>query len=444
MKVSEKLAWLPTFLGGVFLTSLLYYPGAYLTGDSAWQLHQAMFGDFTTHHPVIMAYVWHFLIRMIPGSGGIFLFHLAAFWLGAAWLIEERRPTPLARSLGVLIYTAYIPFSVAFFVIVKDTGMAAMLVLATGALLRYRHYRETWVFAVAIVAMTYAAHVRHGGFIALLPYFVWAGRLLSASHWKGATAAVALAILLPWPLYQHTVIKPAEGRESQIPMLYDIVAMSIAKNQSLVPEFYARGGPPFEINDLRPLYNPNYSFNTFWPLPSVKRPLGWVRDDREWTLLAGTWLAVIASNPVTYAAHRWRLTLRLLGINRPDNWPYWIPTDEEFASMHGWNLPVQKAITHAIFAHRGWPVFRAWFYLLGLMLMAGYAFRHTRHPDPAFLYVLISILINEVAICCTAVDPDFRFSFWAVFGCMILPLIPWRAASAPPVAPGAPPSEGYA
>lgn len=418
----EPPTWLGAAILGIILTVALYFPG-HLNGDSKWQMNQALTGDFNTHHPVIMAYLWRILMRILPSEGSIFLFHVTAFWMGLAWLLDERATSALQRGLGVLVYLAYLPLSVSFFTIVKDTGMASTMVLATGALVRYERTRELWVFLIAIVALVYASHVRHNGILAAIPYFFWAGHLISVKKWKIYALGIALVVLLPWRLYEDHIIKPVNGREGQIPLLYDIVAISMAKDKNYVPEFYSRGQLPIELEELRQLYDPDSSLPLFWPRPNVRRELGWVRGEREWVTLCATWLAVIVSEPGTYLAYRIRLFKRLLGFKQPYYWPYWFPPDSEWAAINRWNKPVQESITQWIQSYRDWPIFKSWFYYLALLIMAFAALKRRRRQSWGFGCVLASVFLYLFGLFLMAVDSDFRFSYWAIFGFAILPLV---------------------
>src|SRR5262252_2252046 len=66
---------------GILITLVIFYPGI-ISIDASLQLQQARTGIYTDWYPPVMGWLWSFLDFVIPGPGGLFLFHVLSFWVG--------------------------------------------------------------------------------------------------------------------------------------------------------------------------------------------------------------------------------------------------------------------------------------------------------------------------------------------------------------------------
>src|SRR5579859_308354 len=126
--------WLAMAAFGVAWTCLALFPG-FINGDAQWQLDQARIGVYNNEHPPIMAFVWRQLDFVLPGAGGLFVFHAVLFWFGFALFIDALFADRKRAWFACLLGAAFIPLLASFGILVKDGGFAYALVLAGGALL---------------------------------------------------------------------------------------------------------------------------------------------------------------------------------------------------------------------------------------------------------------------------------------------------------------------
>ncbi len=418
----KRLEWVVLAGAGVLLSCVMFYPGS-LNGDSKWQLEQAVSGRFNAHHPPLMAYLWSWLLPLIKGGGGIFLFHTALFWSGIALLLTDALMTWRGRWTGLLAYAMYLPLSVIFYMLGKDSGMVGAMVLATALLLRLRVRWSDPLFVGLLVVLMYAWHIRHNGYTAVLPYLFVAGYLRPTSKIKTILVGLFL-VFVPWTVFQKYVLRPAPGHSEQLPMLFDIVAVSYLTNTNYIPAFYNRSGPPLTLEDVRPAFDPYSDYFLFWPAKnSGARTPGWVQKDHELTALHKEWGRVIIREPRAYLYHRTRLFIKRLGIEREPGWPYWFPWDHEGFVNHHWNGRFVRGVTRWINQHRSWMVFKPWFYLLWLGIQTAIYARIQKRDFWAVGAIVGSVLFYESGCFFMVSSTDFRFSFWMMAASLLMPLL---------------------
>lgn len=431
-KVILKEEWLLAFCG-LLVMSLMFYPG-FINGDSRWQLQQALSQQYNTHHPVIMAWVWSWLLKWAPESSGIFVLHTGLFWMGVSILIHDAFRTHIGRILGLAFFLGYLPLAVIFTIIGKDSGLTGAMVLATALLARQSLDLSRWRWLVLITVLTYAFHVRHNGWAAVLPFWVGASFYFPRKWWTPRRPALrhiyaylltGFLIVVPWKLFEKTHLRPVDGRSEQLPMLFDIVAVSFLTGKNYLPEFYNREGSRWTLETLKPIFNPYSDLTLFWPPAGMHSP-GWIQNDQEYVKLLATWQAVIWTEPIAYLKHRCRLFGGLLGIAVPNYWPYWFPWTHEWPTLRSVNFPFKQAVMNLVTEKRSWPIFKAWFYLLLIIIFFSIALKTGSCNLVITGTTAMSALLNECSYFFMVSSTDFRFSFWLMGAALIMPLILYR------------------
>jgi hypothetical protein len=101
--------------------------------DSRSQFQQARSFHFTDDHPVLMALIWHYLDRLVPGPLGMLVFTNALVWAGLSalfWVL----PGPLGwRALGFVLVGFWPPGFSALPIVYKDALMHGAMLVAIAA-----------------------------------------------------------------------------------------------------------------------------------------------------------------------------------------------------------------------------------------------------------------------------------------------------------------------
>lgn len=428
---------------GVSLTALFFYPGI-LNKDSEWQFHQARQHVYQNWHPVCMAYLWHYVNKIIPGSGGMLILHLTLFWTGLtlfSWNLFQRQ---WLRVVFPFFVGFYFPLLLGLAQVIKDAAFVGGTMLACGALMA-SHRRTSNLRALLIVAgLLYAQSVRHNAVFALYPLSVWFIALY-APRYRRSVALVAMALslslMLVVKIFEKVVIRPTSHYIEQTTMILDLAAISLAENVYYLPNFYSRPGrPPFTLDLLRKVYSDTDAAPLLWGgwAGNNARTLGFVHPetDREIKVLRATWIGVVLTRPVTYLKHRVGFWLRSMGIGIPYNAPYWWPTERMFLedeshSKPSWTLRAKLFTTRIFEALDQTLFFRGWFYvvLIGLWVFLGYRWG-TRQPL-AFSTMAASAVLLQVGLFFLSPSAEFRYSLWMLPVTWLLPvLLKWpRRAS---------------
>jgi hypothetical protein len=141
-------AWTtPTAVAVICLiaSACLYYPG-FMSGDSFTQYRQMKgIEGLSNIHPAALVYVWRVLDQVIPGPGGLFLFHLAVYWAAVLVFAIAMWRRPMARVAGVLLLGLFPPTFMVSLHIWKDASMVSCSLLAVALLTWHSRKPRLWL-----------------------------------------------------------------------------------------------------------------------------------------------------------------------------------------------------------------------------------------------------------------------------------------------------------
>jgi hypothetical protein len=400
---------------GWALTLATYWPG-WMSFDAADQYLQVLNGRFTDVHPPLMAALWTWTNRVVPGPGGIFALHALAFWIGLVATLAVRlggwRLALAAFAIGL-----WPPVALMLGHVWKDVGTAAALLIATAAALHWRR-RGGWpLWLIAVAALMIAAAYRHNAITACLPLLALLLWREGDDHWR----AIALRSLLATValLAAPTLVLRATGAEHKLAWpavaIFDIAAVSVATGEQRVPPEIS--APSLTVDDLRAHFTP-------WANPSIfetgKIKLSFFvhYGPTERNAVAGAWLRLLTQRPEEWLAHRLRLSKYLL-LGPPAEAP------RELVVVPRMLLPPAAGLSltppdNALlrwqleFADRWWrtPVFWAAPYLALTLLVMLVVRRHPRRWQPAWILCL-SALAYALPLALISGAAEARYLLWS-------------------------------
>jgi hypothetical protein len=373
-----------------------------------------------------MAWVWHYLDRLIPGKGGFFLFHVSLLWLGlslfACYAIEKRRWSWLV-CLGIGLCP---PFFLRYGMVSKDLAMTAALIFACGSLLAAEKTKRLLPLVLCLPALFYACGVRFNAIVAVFPICFWWGACFSQNTGIGKSSAglkilfgvcVLLAISSSVVLFERIIIKPKRSYQFAGIMVYDLVGMSLEKGVNLLPNFLNQRRPqPLNLDDFRRNFHIEDDFWLMFGDYSNRGP-GFPFNDQENSNLIHAWLSTIKQYPSTYLLVRWRFFQAFLGLSQRHIALYWLPTPDsaEAESMPKWNAPLRtQVLIYRWKLNDSSVLFHVWLYatLLGLFSIVACFFK-LKSPM-GFIALIASAVLYLAAYFFVGPMVDFRYVWWVV------------------------------
>lgn len=445
------LVWFMAAAGSA-LTAAFFYPG-YLNGDSHSQYLQGQAGEYHDMHPVIMAWLWRYLDRVIEGSGGLFLFNTTLFWIGLAMVT---RAFTTRKSL-FLVGTLLIGISPVVFSMLsttqKDLGMVMGLVLGYGLLLRGDRSRRLWPLLLAFVPLWYAVAVRHNGASAVVPLAAWMVFLLGRDHLPRSKRflthpliAVVLGTLVGVVLLGTATLasrailgeKGVHVSYQQFLAVHDLIGISVRSHRNHFPRgLYFEA--PLTLGEINAYYHPETVMFAFWGPAGLRRLYLIVDRPTVVQALMRAWAEAIRREPVKYLKSRASMFRGQLGFGekapfRRIEFEVWRDADEQ---VYAW---VYKGPNVFKMPHNRWLIdfytnagaqtllesgilFRPWPYFLvsGLSVLIAWRTRSAYLFHIALLGASsIAYVLPHIAISFSA---ELRYMWWPILVAHIQPVM---------------------
>lgn len=293
-----------------FVCTFLFWPGL-LRPDSITQMQQGIAGAFTDFHPPMMGFLWGFFYKIYSGSGPMFLFHLALYWMAVALFANAE----IYKAKWVY-FIAFLPpvFSYQLLVIKDLSFVNAYLFCA--AWLHFYSMRElvpsTLSLIMWVIIAFYGTAVAYQAIVALpwlclwLAKFYWPDR---GKKWVIAGLMFFGVIIAGVELFNKTMA--ASSHAAQHLKLYDLAGISTKLNEPVFPD-YIKGNTHYDFERVKKLYNPNrvddLTFSSDSPLMST------VAAD-QLHALHRTWVGAILAHPFVYLKHRWGIFYQQLTVS---------------------------------------------------------------------------------------------------------------------------------
>jgi hypothetical protein len=413
------------------LTVYMCAPG-YMGPDSRSQFQQARSFHFTDDHPVLMALIWHYLDRLVPGPLGMLVFTNALVWAGLSalfWVL----PGPLGwRALGFVLVGFWPPGFSALPIVYKDALMHGAMLVAIAAAIPDTRRALAARLALGVVCLLLAVGVRHNGAAAAWPFLALPFmRLPMVARLRpglrlcvGSAAALVLAFAMTRSV--DRALAPLTHRTEfwQTVPVYDLAGMSVQAGKLLVDpdtRVFAQGMGLKQIQRQFRLDFGGTLYRCVRPRPHCVPLFRYTVDPDELAHLSQNWLSAIAEHPGAYLAHRWELTRAMLTVNTSGKELYWLSTAPhgKFAAQYS---PTKRLLWVLSFIERhiGFVAYSPWVYVvLGFLLLPLALRRYFREGAPlpmAFLFSGAAYLVSDLV---GASSTTYRYCVWTMM-CTLL------------------------
>ncbi|HET7786404.1 MAG TPA: hypothetical protein VFL36_10555 [Myxococcales bacterium] len=412
-----------------------------MSSDSVDQLTQARAGIYNASHPPLMAWVWHWTDRILPGPLGMILLQNALFWGGVALLAALALPSPWCGA-AVLAVGLLPPAAGLLGTVWKDVQMGAAFAAAFALLCAARVTGRKIALLPAALLLFYGTSMRHNAVTAALPLCclgAWVARprrgrafvLLAGVFCAGALALASAAAARA--LVKGRAASPLQAQQF---LLHDLVAISLAEHADYLPDYLHRGPAPVSVAQIRAKYRPESSDPLFFSEPPRLRPAAAPADVDD---LRMHWARAVARHPIDYLLHRWELTRALAGLERQVCYPHHFQIDPNPFGIVLAQTVANRLAMDVLHAVDNSALFRGWIYVA--LLAAVVIVNLARAPAPRWASTALaasglSYFLPYVVFAPTC---DFRYQWWTVIATLLVPLalaLERRGRAAEPLAAG--------
>jgi len=410
---------------GIAITIAIYYPGI-MTFDAAVQLEQARSGLYTDNHPPIMAWLWSILDKLIPGSGGLFLFHILLFWVGWGIFISLYSPNRPTAALMILLLGLFPSVFGLLPTVSKDISLGTTLVFICSLIALADKLNKALPLVISLLFFFYASSVRHNSSSAIIPLIIWAAVILhkiTAPRVLKRNSFVILVTLAAFlglqgmtRLTNHLLTKGKSSFLVQHVFLFDLVGISLIRGEVRLPSYLNRPDNPWTIQDFEKIFNPAVS-DTIFQGSDPPRRFSYSQNKMEIEELRRYWIGAVTSDLSAYLTHRWNLFKYLIGFtqgrvcNPLGTAISYDPLNKNWLNKH--EVTFLKDISNSI-------IFRGWFYLSIAFFLLLYSL--LLKSGEAFLISLSGWLHGSFYF---IVSPSchFRYLWWTVLSTMLAAVV---------------------
>jgi hypothetical protein len=268
------------------------------------QFQQALQGNYSDHHPPLMAFYWGLLNNVYPGSGLLLVSQMVLLW-GSALIFSQ-----LFKDQQLKWYYVFIPlwpplFGYSFFIL-KDVGFTLCFLMAV-AILAYHDLKKTklslWTTIFLFIILFYGTAVKFQAKF-ILPFLLlwWVllqdnKKLYHAIFKLFLAASIFTVSIISFEKYLNT----KKEHTWQYVKLYDLAGISLDINKNLIPESHI-GTKDYSLDTLKKIYETDRVDSlVFVGTPTfLKRGA----NEQERQNLMTVWDRALWNYPLSYLKHR--------------------------------------------------------------------------------------------------------------------------------------------
>ena len=428
-----KKSWpyIALFLGGVFSTCLLLYPGYMAGWDQTWVLNQGRTHQYEDWHSPMLGFVWGLLDIIIPGAGGLFLWNTCLFWLGVVILLSLFTKTLRARILW-LIFIAFNPLTLCILSqTFKDTSISVAMFFLTAVNLKFLRTKNIWVLWGSILIQFYMLGLRQNAAPLVGFFCLWSAYLCGEVYSRKSVTYGIRVITGSWLLlllymgiftFNYAILGAKKNHLTQVLYGFDLVGISVESKRDYFPLAYVPPNSGITKKEMAEMYTPKNVGTLYWGMGSKKQlPLFWVGNELVVQLLHTQWLDAIKKEPFAYLRHRSKNFLTQLGLIDPGpaTWGPFIFPFYEIEQGKEWNHSWRLWFFHRLlmFWRKG-PVFTAWPYILFLLFSIPLLWRSPNPLTKELLFPVGGALAYFACFFFVGLGNEFFYAYPVALACL--------------------------
>tara|TARA_R110002050_G_scaffold70425_2_gene151793 strand:+ start:17548 stop:18855 length:1308 start_codon:yes stop_codon:yes gene_type:complete len=291
-------------IGILFSLSLIvFWPGV-MRPDSVMQFQQALQGNYSDHHPPLMAFYWGLLNAIYPGPGLLLMTQMLLLW-GAALIFVRLFKDSKLKWYYVLVPLFPPIFGYAFFIL-KDVGFTLCFLMSV-AILVYHDLKNkrlsVWINAALFILLFYGTAVKFQAKF-ILPFIILWWAVLQNNkniyHLILKTVLAGSLFFISITSFER-YLNTKQEHSWQYVKLYDLAGISLDINKNLIPQSHI-GTPGFTLENLRKIYETDRVDSMVFVGNPTFLKRGATEQERE--NLMTVWYKAIANHPLSYLKHR--------------------------------------------------------------------------------------------------------------------------------------------
>ncbi|MCI0602676.1 hypothetical protein L0156_06645 [bacterium] len=278
-----------------------YYPGV-MSFDAYQQYMEGVLFQFNDWHPPIMALLWSFINKIIPGAAGMFLLHLM-MGIGSFYLLSRVALLREKKLYFLPLFTIFLPIvSCMISNIIKDVSSALSLLFAF----------SLWYFSVSVGKLTrpkllfilvilfYGSSVRLNALPAAVPLlFLIMKNFTSTRKAVLSTLFIAMLFHASNDFLTYRLLNARRTYPIQPVISHNLMGIYRITGKNYFPSSYLKKD---HLDSLMMRYSPkSYDPTTFVKDRYMTRDAGVISE------LKDAWVSAILHEPGAYLIHRWIL-----------------------------------------------------------------------------------------------------------------------------------------
>lgn len=425
-KPTKSLAAILSLLVLTFFCALLtaaFHPG-HINADAVHQIAQGRSGYINDWHPPLFAYMWGILEKVSPVVKLPILLQMILTSC-AVYICFRHWFSNVISALGTIIVLS-LPWVLGYTgSLVKDVPYAAACLLLVGIGLHLHKWGKsrTKLIFIGIVAALLAAFIiisRYNAIVVVpfgLAFFsIQTARSLNLNFGTKKFAVLCplmafsalflftLLFVIGYIVFENKVIKPVRYHPVQQVLYYDITALSLAKEEVLLPSDYFTEQ---NIATMRSLFYPGFALTLITEFTGKPEAYPLLTDKTKVAELKRIWLESVLENPRMYLESRWECYKVVMTSHHA----YHPGIDENNIGMKISNPRLNNVLQSYLKIFKDTILYNIWTYTwicgAGLIFLLGYYFKTGIH----YFWIPLVPLANQGSLFLSAPAADYRLSW---------------------------------
>lgn len=294
----------------IILITFLFWPG-FLSSDSIYQLQQAINGNYSDHHPPLMAMYWSLFLWLKVGPEPMLITNQMLLLISSYNIIKSMGNRRLLSCLVPLI--VIFPHVSAYSGAVLKDVMFGLCYLCGSSFLIKNNLTENklnlYEFFIIFLVILFGTSVKYQS-IFVLPFFsLWFGFTQYKNIYKAILLALLFFTMILGSKYLITNSRSEKVNPShswQLVKLYDLAGISLKADKELFPEFIINNSN-YSFTYVKNNYSNNRVDELLGWNSTTQGPLFPGKNSQERNMILKYWQNSVRSYPLFYLQHRFSL-----------------------------------------------------------------------------------------------------------------------------------------